>query len=305
MPAILTASGPAINHPDGGTVTYAPDCLEEVREACHVLTGAALRDIGIVGGPDHDDGYHLGLDTLLLHQGWEDWSAQLTRDKSALRGPTANAACAIDFPVAGMRDHRAWFRQLLEDCRDGAAHTAGIRAIIGTLDGVTAYRYDRLDGWTARRAHISHTWHTHVEWFRDIIANSPDLTGIITVFYGGVDMDGNTPFVKADDVAVPGLPKGFSRPFKWWVSAIYAHVIGTEGHVIKGNAADAIRDTALEAAVKRLGDVIESGGGNVDTAAILAGVKAEVNRVLPSVEAKVDEELERMAAAFAAAAGEE
>jgi len=284
-------------------MTYAPSCLLEVREACHVLTGAALGDIGIVGGPSHTAGYHLGLDTLLLYQGWDDWSARLARDRAALQGPTANAACAVDFPIQGMRNHGAWFRALLADCRAGAAYTQRIRAIIGTLDGVTAYRYDREHGpWTPTVADRSHLWHSHVEWYRDVIAVSPDLTGIITVFYGGVDMDGNTLIVKADDVAIPGLPTGFSKAFRWWISAIYAHVIGTEGHVIKGNAADAIRDTALEAAVKRLGDIIETGGGNVDTAAILAGVKAEVNRVLPSVEAKVDEELERMAAAFAAAA---
>jgi hypothetical protein len=162
-------------------MSYAPTVLTELRDyAIHTL-GCHADDIGIVGNAAHTSGYHLGWDRLEAQAGWGDYSARLQRDRTALRGPTRNAACAFDIARTS-RDHDLWVRRLVADCKSGADYTLGIRAIDALMDGQTL-RWDRQANWRAEPADASHRWHTHVEWYRDVIARGASQLAILTRFY--------------------------------------------------------------------------------------------------------------------------
>lgn len=50
------------------------------------------------------------------------------------------------------------------------------------------------------------------------------------------DMDGNTPITQAKDVAIAGIPGGtIVRPFTWWLSANYAHLLNAEAAAVETN----------------------------------------------------------------------
>ena len=146
-------------------MTYAPECLKTLRNYAITDLGADPAGVGIVGDPKHGGGYHLGADRLQPG----DYSAELRRDKAALKGATADAATALDL-TTGSTDHRKWLAALLADLKAGADYTTGIRAINGTLDGKTAWRWDRQNDFKPTRTDDSHLVHTHIEWYRDVIA---------------------------------------------------------------------------------------------------------------------------------------
>lgn len=280
-------------------MSYAPQCLADLAAYTTHLFGLRPGDVGIVGDSAHLHGYHVGWDVLVKNDGWNDYSAQTQRDRHALTGPTKDAACAFDI-VNTIPHNSEFLRALLADCRAGVPYTAGLRAFDCTLDGVSTYRFDREAGWKAQNADSSHLWHNHFEWYRDVIAGGLSQIQIFSEFYGGImKLDPIT--VPASGITIPGMKPGDQVDQGWLALATYQHVYSGELQTIKAAAADQVRDAAILAAIAALSDAVKAGGGNVDTAAILAGVDASVAKVLPAVTSKVDAELARIAAAFNAA----
>lgn len=161
-------------------MTYAPPSLLRLRTYALDTLGAPEAGVGIVGDARHQHGYHLGWDLLVKHDGWSDYSATTARDRAALRGATRDAACAFDLTTAS-REHRRWLVQLVRDLLAGESYLRGLRAVNGSLDGRTAYRWDREAGLRRARTDDSHLWHTHLEFYRDVIAASVDLLPVLTM----------------------------------------------------------------------------------------------------------------------------
>lgn len=149
-------------------MSYAPANLSELMA---YLGEQGVANLGIVGGPRHTYGYHLGRDRIFSAdgQGNSDYSIQSARDKAGL----SDAASAVDLgrvngEIAGLRPLTAW---LWEECQAEAPDTRAIREVLGSADGQT------VRCWVAREAggpvilddcaDASHLWHTHISFFRD------------------------------------------------------------------------------------------------------------------------------------------
>lgn len=157
-------------------MTYAPEVLLELRAYAISELDADPLGVGIVGDANHNAGYHCGADRIFNARaggaGWSDYSARTIRDRLGLRARTKDAACALDL-TTGSRRHREWLAGLLADLLAGEDYTLGIRAINGTLNGRSAYRWDREHRFVMTRTDSSHLTHTHIEWYRDVIAKPP------------------------------------------------------------------------------------------------------------------------------------
>lgn len=159
-------------------MTYAPKRLLELRDYAIRDLGAPPKGVGIVGDTVHQGGYHLGWDRLKKFKGWSDYSAKRARDRAALRGPTADAACAFDLS-ANSRDHRRWLGALVRDLIAGQEYTRGIRAVNGSLDGHKAWRWDREYGFKPTDDRLQHVGHSHLEFYRDVIASGVPLLPVL------------------------------------------------------------------------------------------------------------------------------
>lgn len=149
-------------------MTYAPQSLTDLMA---YLGSQGVRNLGIVGGPTHTYGYHLGRDRVYGTggQGANDYSVQLARDKAGL----SDAASAVDLgrvngELTGLQQLTAW---LWAECQAEKPDTRTIREVLGSADGRT------VRCWVAREAggptmldncaDASHLTHTHISFFRD------------------------------------------------------------------------------------------------------------------------------------------
>lgn len=142
--------------------------------------GGSATISGIVGDARHaaEGGYHISRDDIVAARG-SDYSTTRPRDR---RGP-GNAASAID-----MNMDRTWMirttRRALSACRAGDGRLANVRAVNGTLDGVTGIRIEIADGCDLYSATPDHAWHVHVEFFRDSAADAAKQYGFVAVVLG-------------------------------------------------------------------------------------------------------------------------
>jgi len=90
-----------------------------------------------------------------------------------------------------------------------------------------------------------------------------DAQLLVNALWEENDMDGNTYIKQASNVIIGTIPGGtINMPFNWWLSAIYAHIIGIES-VVRATAhavttVDGVDDQAkaqVEAARKNLDDI--------------------------------------------------
>ncbi|MEU8655265.1 peptidoglycan-binding domain-containing protein [Actinoplanes philippinensis] len=135
-------------------------------------------EVGIVGDTAHvknGNSYHLGLP----EQAKTGYAAtESSRDKAGLSA----YASALDvgyfsITVKGkthtLRTFSAW---LVAECKKGASDTLDIREVIYSLDGKTVKRWDRLGKRSSGDS--SHTFHTHISFFRDATKAGRDLTAL-------------------------------------------------------------------------------------------------------------------------------
>lgn len=150
-------------------MTYAPDTLEALRTllADHIA-GLEPNEIGIVGDTNHQakrSSYHLGKGQLTS----DSYSVtESSRDRKGL----TEAASAMDIgdgwsvTVNGKRHNLQTFSVwLVAQCKAGKSDTKDIREIIYSPDGEIVKRWDALG--VRSTGDNTHTWHTHISWFRD------------------------------------------------------------------------------------------------------------------------------------------
>lgn len=159
----------------------------------------------------------------------------------------------------------------------------------------------------------SHLWHAHLTIDRGFLNNAAAMEKLYWMLTGQEeDMDPNKdPVYLHKEVTIPGLTSGtFNKPLGWWISAIYSHLLGTEGNVAKGNAADAMRDAALQgilegqvAVIKQILDAVNKPGAPaepIDEAKIvellMKQVNAKVDEAMPAIEAKVEADVAKIGA---------
>ncbi len=280
-------------------MTYAPKDLLTVRQ--YLLTqldlhpGAVAVDlepeeVGVVGDDEHaaTGGYHVGNSALAA-------VGKLTTDyskrESSLDRPGTNAASALDIgnfdiTVNGRRvTLRTLSLALVAACKTGDPRTSDVREIIYTPDGVTVRRWDRLGIRTTGDS--SHLYHTHISFFRTSEgrrAQPDNILGLLHTILQGDDMDAEqnmlltadawrTHTIINDEEKVPAAaPFIAGQP-----NRLRTRLVGLESKVdqlIVAAAADAVRDAATKVAINALATAVAAGGGNVDSAAILARIDA-------------------------------
>ena len=168
-------------------MTFAPPPLRALARSWVAQGGVNL---GVVGGPRHKSGYHLGRDRIFRAggQGAADYSIQLPRDKPFL----TNAASAIDLgrlngTLEGLQRFSTW---LVERCRAETEAYRDVREVIYSPDGRRVERWDngvrRLfpAGTGTGQGDDSHLTHTHISFFRDSEAR-PKVALFAPFFAGG------------------------------------------------------------------------------------------------------------------------
>lgn len=142
--------------------------------------GGSATISGIVGDARHaaEGGYHISREDILAAIGRE-YSTSRSRD---LRGPS-NLASAIDMNLDSLWMIRTT-RRVLSACKAGDYRLQNVRAVNGTLDGVTGIRIEIADGCVLYSSTPDHVWHVHVEFFRDSAADAARQAGFVRVVLG-------------------------------------------------------------------------------------------------------------------------
>ena len=151
-------------------MTFAPRPLLALRDLWVANGGVHL---GIVGGPRHTSGYHLGRDRIFsaTGQAGRDYSIQHHRDVGFL----TNAAAAIDLgrlngTLEGLQEFSRW---LVARCQAEPEAYRDIREVIYSPDGRTVLRWDHYlrrlfpAGTGTGQGDDSHLMHTHIGFPRD------------------------------------------------------------------------------------------------------------------------------------------
>lgn len=153
-------------------MSYAPKTLLDARSYILARTSLHPDAVGIVGGPGHTYGYHLGADRL---PAW-DYSTQTTRDRAGL----TTAASALDIGDFGrLPQLRAYLVGAAK-----ARQANDIAEIIGPGDDGRAYSWERARGFSAvgpRARGDSHEWHIHISYYRD--SEYRDKVGLFRGFF--------------------------------------------------------------------------------------------------------------------------
>jgi hypothetical protein len=149
-------------------MTFAPDSIKDVRTLLvDGIPGLEFNEVGIVGDTNHQarrSSYHLGESELTTD------SYSITESSRDRRG-LSEASSAMDIgqfsftkngKTHNLKTFSVW---LAAQCKAGAPGTGDIREIIYSPDGETVRRWDDLG--IRSTGDISHTWHTHISWFRD------------------------------------------------------------------------------------------------------------------------------------------
>jgi hypothetical protein len=173
-------------------MAFTPQPIRDLRAALIAWTGCPTENFSVARGCDSGRGYrgyHLGKDQIFgsdgscVGQRWNDYSVKTARDKAGL----TDARSAIDIKFDGntlgrgaakvLREFSTW---LVAQCQANAVGTADIREVIYSPDGTTVLRYDRERGVKSEpkpgEADQSHTWHTHVSFYRDSEARAKTPT---------------------------------------------------------------------------------------------------------------------------------
>jgi hypothetical protein len=173
-------------------MAFTPQSLADLRAAFVSWTGCPTENFSVARSCQPGRGfrgYHLGKDQIFGSQGsctgqrWDDYSVKTARDKGGLTD--ARAAMDIQFghntlgrgAAKVLREFSTW---LVAQCQANARGTSDIREVIYSPDGTTVLRYDRERGVKSApkpgEADKSHTWHTHVSFYRDSEARAKTPT---------------------------------------------------------------------------------------------------------------------------------
>jgi len=229
----------------------APVIVQEMSEWVRLGGGNA----GIVGNAAHKAGFHRAANEVPP----TDYSR--SRDPAGPNGPVNwDWACAGDFAHRGNEGLRARHRELLARLMRGE-HPMICEFIGKPWVNRPVYYWCR---WAGNDTLVQYTgqghdtW-SHISWWR----SRADEPAHLWSGQGAGDMDGDTFIKQASNVIIGGIPGGtINMPFSWWLSAIYAHIIGVEGivrataHAVTSvHGVDDQAKAQVEAARKNLDDL--------------------------------------------------
>ncbi|MFZ1426657.1 MAG: hypothetical protein WAS21_07815 [Geminicoccaceae bacterium] len=196
---VATRPAGSDSYPPPAGTRVAWSLTQPIQDLLDQGTAAGIENLGTIGNTAH----------LQRHGDHTPWSAGKVRGKIYAKDSHAPA------------DFEAW---LVDKCRS-SYDTSWI-----DFFNINNKQYDNAGRYLGRNddvhLHISVRKgfeNTHVTLFTDYANRTGEETD---------DMDGSTPITQATDVAIGTIPGGtITRPFNWWLSAIYAHIIGLEGLV--------------------------------------------------------------------------
>lgn len=270
--------------------TRAPTALQWLADQWESAIDTATFS-GIVGDQAHraSGGYHISREDLIASGMSGDYSiAQFSDDRAG----RSDLASGIDMTMDAA-DMRLVTGRLAAAWRNMDPRLDNVRGFNGTEDGRTARRWDAAnsDPNATNSATDDHLWHIHMEIFRRYADDPQTMANILAVVTGGATA---TPTAQEDDM-LPGayddyLPDTalailtgetprFGYPEAtgpaWDNDALTNHnVKAVEGRLAAQIAAVAADARAGRIAVEALASVVNAGGGDVDTAAVIARMTA-------------------------------
>ena len=147
-------------------MTNAPSDLLDLRHKLMAMTGVTdPAEIGIVGDDAHDNGYHLGVQTIKNRGNYPttDYSTRQIRDR--VGGYTASAMdVTLAWRIGGRAKAIAWSNTLANHVKAG--HIPEIRGINWMNTAGNKRRYDALSGVETSTSDTVDI-HTHIEWWRN------------------------------------------------------------------------------------------------------------------------------------------
>lgn len=163
-------------------MSESPSDLLSLRAALLAETGLPVTDIGIAADEHHlsSGGYHCGgLDLYRINAvGRNDYSIRQPRDRAYYDWEMAhgsNWASAMDLGDDWPRGGRAaWLRfnnLMRAHLGNNDPALAAVRGMNYSPDGTRKRRFDHLTNVETSSADTV-TWHTHIEWWRDTIAQA-------------------------------------------------------------------------------------------------------------------------------------
>jgi hypothetical protein len=240
-------------------------------------------EVGIVGDPNHHGGYHCGWDRrrtvngALSDYAWQESARDANHKTNAARGLDVGwFSVNLGGRQVSLYDLNRW---LVAQCAAGAANTGDIREVIYTVDGRSVRRWDRL----GRRStgDSSHLSHTHISYFAD--SEHRDKTGLFRRFVAA--MNGGAALTDPGGFLMALTGEQQDDCWRWLAMLISGAETRTDDRFKFRNALHAWQrdNTAaltamqttvngLRVTVDALSKVVQSGGGNIDTAAVLARI---------------------------------
>lgn len=290
------------------------DCIDRLRDFFNV----PAINLGSKGDLDHQRGGHRSFNFIKNSPFCTNRTYTVSKtpgDRSG--GADKNWLAAMDISLEDAR--------LIPMCKriDAAVRSGEFEFITewyGNDDGDNKVDgYDNIANVIAS-SDSSHLWHCHITIDRGYLNNAAVMERLYLMLTGQEeDMDPNKdPVTLSTEITIPGIAHTtppFARPLNWWLGALYSHMLGVESLTLKGNAADALRDAALQgvlegqaAVIKQLADALKDGtGSDLDeekiVALLMTQVNAKVDAAMPGIEAKVEADVAKIGAFITELAG--
>lgn len=261
---------------------------------------------GIIGDRRHDSGYHRGRSFVPR----TDYSVQLPEDKLG----DGNDASAIDlsFSPAKMKLYTGRLKAAAERNDPRMKY---VREFYGTLDGVTVFGRTHKGSsdstWEWATSDKSHLWHIHISILRKYADNKAVMQGILDVLMGKPvqAVEENDMDARQERLVIKGAVEKDNALYFWLRTAVdqndpvikqvwghggtgpglkqIAELVTTlRTDLVARDEADKVRDAGSTAAIKALSDTLNkvvTGGGSVDSAAIVEAVRTEASKTQAKV----------------------
>lgn len=236
-----------------------------VRAANSIVINVPSAEFSGISNPKYQGafGYHHSRDHLAIYNPG-DPSMKHPLDKLG----ASDACSALDIKLSPSM-MRLVTKRLIDACRRDDPFARGIAEVGGTLNGTSTIAWDEKDqrleyGWDS-----THLWHIHVSGWRKYADDEAAWMDIARLFAGQTgeedDMDGNTYIKGSAEVKLPsgtGDFSSFNKPFGWWLSAMYAHILASE-NVVKTVAAGVASIDALDDEAKAAIDAANAELANI------------------------------------------
>lgn len=260
-----------------------PSGQQSLGRALCAFWGVGPTAYGTKGNTSHSSGYHRSRNWVLnspdSSYGSRDYSVTQAADKLG----DSDWTCAFDFTPAawGTPDNRAKMIIITGRVRAAARardpRLAALREFAGTEDGRTVVTFYCSDGSAKDPFDSSHLDHVHGSIWRGQAA--VDLSGVFAIMTGGAKMSEwaanpspTQPWALTQgNAGYAGQQRDTALAFAWQAANeanAGVKAVGADTANIKSTVA------AMTTTLNSVLQLLQSGGGNVDTAAVIARMNA-------------------------------